>query len=138
MDLIKWVIYYFLLSRRFFCWVIYPWSVTLSLELCCSPGSAFVWENRICTWPTESLSITELVLVKHEQELISGTFVSPDSKTPLKMLGLPNLCSFQMGGSGLAWGSPSRLLRSSLISLLLVPGVDGSTFPGLWLCGWIC
>lgn len=42
MDLIKWVVYHFLLSRQFFCWVVYPWSVPLCLELC-SPGCAFVW-----------------------------------------------------------------------------------------------
>lgn len=86
---------------------------SLPLECDFIPGA--VLSSRLCVCvgkshlylATESPSITELVLVKHEQGLISGTFVSPDSKTPLKMLDLPNLCSFQMGSSGLAWGSPA-------------------------------
>lgn len=95
----------------------------LPLECDFIPGAVLFSRLCICVGKShlhlamESLSITELVLVEHRQEVISGTFVSPDSKTQLKMLVLPSLCSFWMGSSGLAWGSPSReLLDSSALS----------------------
>lgn len=103
----------------------------LPLECDLIPGAVLF--SRLCTCvgkshlylAQEPLSITELVLVKHQQELISGQLSVPDSKTQLKMLFLPNLCSFQMGSPVLAKGLPSRLLRSSLVPLLAAARVHG-------------
>lgn len=103
----------------------------LPLECDLIPGAVLF--SRLCTCvgkshlylAQEPLSITELVLVKHQQELISGQLSVPDSKAQLKMLFLPNLCSFQMGSPVLAKGLPSRLLRSSLVPLLAAARVHG-------------
>lgn len=71
----------------------------LPLECDFIPGAVLFSRLCMCVgksyWylATESLSITELVLVKHQQGLISGTFVSPDSKTQLKIAGFAqSLC----------------------------------------------
>lgn len=72
-------------AEQFFCWVVYPWSVMIpgvvlfSRLYICARNPICVRKSHLCL-AMESLSITELVLVKHEQELISGSFVSQTQK----------------------------------------------------------
>lgn len=114
----------------------------LPLECDLIPGAVLF--SRLCTCvgkshlylAQESLSITELVLVKQEQELISGDLSVPDSKAQLKMgFAQPLLVSDEKScvSQGFTQQIAQELLGSSALSS-----------QGPWWkhqpssCGWIC